>query len=159
MRMWHCCELWCWLQMLLGSRIAVAVVVAATAPIQPLAWELPYATGVALKKKKRQKISQMTFEALVYELWTSMCEIDHKCHFTCCSDKIFLKTYYKRMVRPKNSICHGCGPKKKKKKKKKKGKSPCVWINELTQFHERLWNYLFPSKLFRWTTVIPKLQI
>ena len=26
---------------------------AAAAPIQPLAWELPYATGVALKKAKK----------------------------------------------------------------------------------------------------------
>ena len=34
---------------------------AATAPIQPLAWELPYAVGMALKakkKKKRKKRSQ-----------------------------------------------------------------------------------------------------
>ena len=28
---------------------------AATAPIQPLAWESPYATGAALEKAKRQK--------------------------------------------------------------------------------------------------------
>ena len=28
---------------------------AAAAPIQPLAWELPYATGAALKKKKSKK--------------------------------------------------------------------------------------------------------
>ena len=28
---------------------------AATAPIIPLAWEPPYATGVALEEKKRQK--------------------------------------------------------------------------------------------------------
>ena len=28
---------------------------AVIAPIQPLAWELPYATGVALEKAKRQK--------------------------------------------------------------------------------------------------------
>ena len=27
---------------------------AATAPIQPLAWELPYAAGVAVKKKKKK---------------------------------------------------------------------------------------------------------
>ena len=39
-----------------GSCIAVAVVwcrSSATAPIQSLAWELPYATGVALKRKKK----------------------------------------------------------------------------------------------------------
>ena len=28
---------------------------AAVAPIQPLAWELPYATGAALKRQKTQK--------------------------------------------------------------------------------------------------------
>ena len=28
---------------------------AATAPIRPLAWELPYATGVAVKSKKKKK--------------------------------------------------------------------------------------------------------
>ena len=28
---------------------------AATAPIQPLAWEPPYVAGVALKKKKKKK--------------------------------------------------------------------------------------------------------
>ena len=32
---------------------------AATAPIQPLAWEPPYAEGVALKKNKRKKIKSM----------------------------------------------------------------------------------------------------
>ena len=29
---------------------------AATAPIQPLAWERPYATGAALQKKKKKEI-------------------------------------------------------------------------------------------------------
>ena len=28
---------------------------AAVAPIRPLAWELPYATGTALKKKKKKR--------------------------------------------------------------------------------------------------------
>ena len=28
---------------------------AATAPIQPLAWELPHATGAALKRRKEKK--------------------------------------------------------------------------------------------------------
>ena len=32
----------------------------ATAPIQPLAWELPYARGVALEKAKRKKIKIKT---------------------------------------------------------------------------------------------------
>ena len=39
--------------MWLRSRVAMAVVrPAAVALIQPLAWELPYDAGVALKKKK-----------------------------------------------------------------------------------------------------------
>ena len=42
------------LQMKLGSCVAVAV--AATAPIQPLAWERTYAMGVALKSKKKKKV-------------------------------------------------------------------------------------------------------
>ena len=47
----HCRELWCRSQMWLGSQ--VAVVLAPTAPIQPLAWEPPYDTGGALEKAKR----------------------------------------------------------------------------------------------------------
>ena len=39
---WH--EVWCGSQMRFGSPVAMA-------SIQPLAWELPYAIGVALKKK------------------------------------------------------------------------------------------------------------
>ena len=41
--------------MKLGSGVAAAVVrLAVVAPIQPLAWKLPYATGAALKKKKKK---------------------------------------------------------------------------------------------------------
>ena len=47
-RIQHCPKLWCMLQMRLGSSVAVIV-----APIRPLAWELPYAAGAALKKKKK----------------------------------------------------------------------------------------------------------
>ena len=42
--------------MRLGSGVAVAVArPAAIAPTQPLALELPHATGAALKKKKKKK--------------------------------------------------------------------------------------------------------
>ena len=42
----------CRSQTRLASCVAVAMVwLAAVAPIQPLAWELPYAAGVALKSK------------------------------------------------------------------------------------------------------------
>ena len=46
-RIWRCRELWCR--------------PAAIAPIQPLAWDLPYVAGVALKKKgKKKKKGQRT---------------------------------------------------------------------------------------------------
>ena len=41
---WHCCELWCRL--------------VATALIRLLAWEPPYAAGVALKKMTKNKTKQ-----------------------------------------------------------------------------------------------------
>ena len=53
LRIQRCPELWCGLQMWLGSQIAVAWHwAAAAALIQPLAWEPPYAAGVALKSKR-----------------------------------------------------------------------------------------------------------
>ena len=57
LRIWRCRERWCRSQMWLGSCIAVAIVYrpAATALIRPLAWELPYAAGAALKSKKKRK--------------------------------------------------------------------------------------------------------
>ena len=52
----RCRELWCRLQMQLGSHIAVALArPAAIAPTGPLAWEPPHATGAAQEKAKRQK--------------------------------------------------------------------------------------------------------
>ena len=56
LRIRRCCELWCKLQMQLGSRIAVVWHrLAAVVLIQPPAWELPYAAGAALKKQKEKK--------------------------------------------------------------------------------------------------------
>ena len=56
LRIWHCRELWCRSQRQLESGIAVAVArPVATAPIQPLAWEFPNATGAAQKKTKKKK--------------------------------------------------------------------------------------------------------
>ena len=56
LRIRHCHELWCRSQTQLGSRVAVALFrPVATAPIQPLAWEPPHATGAALEKAKKKK--------------------------------------------------------------------------------------------------------
>ena len=53
LRVPRCHELWCRLQpptlLWLWRRLV------ATAPIRSLAWELPYATGMALEKAKRPK--------------------------------------------------------------------------------------------------------
>ena len=52
--------------MQLGSGIAVAVVQpSAAAPIQPLAWELPYATYAALNRRKEKKEQNKTGHGLM----------------------------------------------------------------------------------------------
>ena len=54
LRIWHCHELWCSLQMWLGSGVAVWLWYrpAVVAPILLLAWEPPYAMDAALKRQK-----------------------------------------------------------------------------------------------------------
>ena len=44
LRIWRCLELWC--------------KPAAIPSIQPLAWELAYAVGVALESKKKEKVER-----------------------------------------------------------------------------------------------------
>ena len=48
--MWHCHKLSCRSQVPFGPHVAMA-----TAPIQLLAWEPPYATGAALKRQKKKR--------------------------------------------------------------------------------------------------------
>ena len=55
LRIWLCCKLWCRSQMWLGSDNAILwCSLALAAPILSLAWELPYAVGVAVKRKKEK---------------------------------------------------------------------------------------------------------
>ena len=55
-KIWRCRELWCRLQTRLRSWLLwLWCRPAATAWIRPLAWEPPYAAGVALEKAKRPK--------------------------------------------------------------------------------------------------------
>ena len=56
LRIWHCCELWCWLQMQFLSHIAVVLWcrLAAAVPIWLLAREPPCAVEAALKRKKKK---------------------------------------------------------------------------------------------------------
>ena len=74
----HCCrELWCRSQTWLESCIAVVVVCTgrAVALIQPLAWELTYVTGMALKskKKKKKKISMSYTNGFIFSLSVLFC--------------------------------------------------------------------------------------
>ena len=56
LKIWHCYELWCRLQTLLGPILLwLWRRPAASAPIRPLAWEPSCAKGVALKRKKKKK--------------------------------------------------------------------------------------------------------
>ena len=55
LRIQHCCELWCRSQTISDPKLLwLCCRPAAVAPIDPLAWELPYAPCVAQKKKKKQ---------------------------------------------------------------------------------------------------------
>ena len=53
LRIWHFSELQCRSQTQLGSEAVVWA--GGTAPIGPLAWELPYASDAALKRQKKKK--------------------------------------------------------------------------------------------------------
>ena len=55
--------LWLWRrsQTWLGS--GVAVLVAAAAQIRPIAWEPPYATSAALKRKKKKSLTAVVWVA------------------------------------------------------------------------------------------------
>ena len=56
LRIWRCHELWCRSQMRLDPALLwLWHRPVATAPIRPLAWEPPYASGAAQEKAKRQK--------------------------------------------------------------------------------------------------------
>ena len=55
LRILCCCELQCSPQIWLRSHISVALCrSAAIAPIKPLAWELPYDKGMALKRQQNK---------------------------------------------------------------------------------------------------------
>ena len=96
-----------WLQMQLGSQAAVA----AAAPIRPLAWELPYATGAALKTKPEQTkpvFLRVPAVAQWVQNWTAAAGVAAEAGFycglvQCSSDSVSF---------PGTSICRGCSPKK-----------------------------------------------
>ena len=48
-----------------GSNLALLWLWYRSAPIQPLAWEPPYAVGVALKKKKKRKKKECIYTYVI----------------------------------------------------------------------------------------------
>ena len=62
LRIQHWRALWCRLQRQLSAPVLLWLWCrsAAVAPIQPLAWELPYAMGIALKRPKKKKKKKET---------------------------------------------------------------------------------------------------
>ena len=57
-RIWHCRELWCRSETWLGSGVeGLWYRLAAATAVGFLAWEPPYAKGVALKSQKKKKNS------------------------------------------------------------------------------------------------------
>ena len=73
LRIWPCC----------GS--AECCRLAAATPVRTLAWELPYASGVALKKKKKKK---NTFPGFPYRnVWPQNCILADECHYCTFKDK------------------------------------------------------------------------
>ena len=68
LRIWHCHELWCRSQMRRSSDLALMWLwcrPAAVVPIWPLAWELPYAMGAALKKQEKKISIAMYSHSLI----------------------------------------------------------------------------------------------
>ena len=73
LRIPHCHELWCSSQMRFGSGVAVAWLrPVATALIQSIAWEPPYATSVALKRQKEKEKRKETKEINNFKLHSSI---------------------------------------------------------------------------------------
>ena len=121
LRIWHCHELWCRLQIWLWLWHRLAV----TAPIRPLACELLYATGVTLERERKSFLVKefllwhrglMIWFASVTLLIQSPAQPSglrirccHSCGTGCrCGSDLIpgLGT----------SICHGCSQKWKTKK-------------------------------------------
>ena len=88
-------ELWCRSQTQLGSGIAVAVArPAGVALIQPLAWEHPYATSLALKKKKKLSTNQK--KILKTRLRLCLCDATRKANHHLVCDKPMITSQMSR---------------------------------------------------------------
>ena len=74
LRIQHCYELWCRLKMRLDPTLLwLWHRLADTASIRPLAWESPYAVGVALKSQKKKKNPDTKTEINKTSTFTNVC--------------------------------------------------------------------------------------
>jgi len=114
--------------MWLRSYVAVAVVLAGSvAPIGPLAWELPCAMGVALKRPKKNKNKNKNKNQPTKKLpnkpgvprWLSGLRIQH-CH--CCGSGHCCGLEFSSWPQG-TSVCCRLGQKQNKTKQKKNGKN------------------------------------
>ena len=73
LRIWHCHELWCWSQVPAGSHVFYDYSIGWQLQLQ-LAWEHPYAMGVAQKdqKKKKEKKVLSMFHCKIQHLAQSL---------------------------------------------------------------------------------------
>ena len=103
------CELWCSLQMWLRSGLLWLWLIT-VASIRPLAWELPYAAGMVLKRQKKRKKEDIEVPLCCSGLKIQHC---HSCNTGCnCS--------VGSSPGPESSICPRCSLKNIKRKKRQK---------------------------------------
>ena len=112
LRIRHCHELRCRSQTRLRSSVAVAVSrLAAVALIRPLAWEPPYAMGVALKKKERERerwkllASGPCHWVPFSGVWIHTCHHKRRC-ITSINHLLFLITFPNRSFLRLTNIFH-----------------------------------------------------
>ena len=81
---------------------------AATAPIRPLAWELPCAMGVTLKKKKERRKKSFLKKDSVLDTWWSICfsysRLPTESVFVVSEDG-FLCILFPSLLFPPNAMC------------------------------------------------------
>ena len=123
LRIQRCHELWCRSQISLGSHVDVAMVSpAATAPIQSLDWELPYAKGKALKRQKIKIKEKFVKSSTEFHLWCK--GIGNFFAAPGCRFNTWPAQWVKGSnitaawiwSQPGNSICHWAAKKEKEKK-------------------------------------------
>ena len=77
LRIWRCRELWCKSQIWLSYNVAAAVAVGRQLGTWPLAWELPCAESVALKRKRKSLILAEKHLPFIFGISWPLCNTSH----------------------------------------------------------------------------------